>query len=216
MYKGIIFDLDGTIADTLKSIAVSANRVLKECGLEPRPIDEYRYYAGDGADTLIRRSLSAAGDLDGVNFNRAYKKYGEIFEKDCTFEVKVFDGMMEALKQIKGKGIKLGVLTNKPHDRAVTVVGVLFGNEIFDIVIGQQEGLAKKPDPTGAILMAEKLGIDPRDCMYVGDTDVDMETGKRAGMYTVGVLWGFREKQELLDHKADVLIERPGELLGLL
>lgn len=215
MYKAAIFDLDGTIADTIESIAVSSNEVLKLCGLQPRPVEEYNYYAGDGADTLIRRALAAAGDKKGINFEMAYTKYQEIFEKDCTFKVKIFDGMKETLDYMKSLGMKLAVVTNKPHLRAITVVETLYGQGYFEFIIGQQSGIKKKPDPEGTLLAASKLGVKPLECIYVGDTNVDMQTGNAAGMFTIGVLWGFRERQELIDNKAHALAESPKELIDL-
>ncbi|ROR31389.1 phosphoglycolate phosphatase [Mobilisporobacter senegalensis] len=216
MYKAAIFDLDGTIADTVISIAVACNKALVKCGLMERPIEEYNYYAGDGVDTLVKRALYAAGDKEYIHYDTALVLYKEIFEEYCTYEVKAYDDMKETLEYMKSKGMKLAVLTNKPHDRAVTVVESLYGKDLFDYILGQQEGIAKKPDPEGALLVASKLSVNPLECIYVGDTNVDMQTGNASGMYTVGVLWGFRDRKELEENHAHVIIKNPRELKELI
>lgn len=216
MYKAAIFDLDGTIADTVVSIAVACNKVLALCGLEERPVKEYNYYAGDGVDTLIRRALIAAGDTKCIHYEKALPLYQKIFEEYCTYEVKVFDDMKETLNQMKSLGIKLAVLTNKPHNRAITVVESLYGKGYFDYILGQQQGIGKKPDPEGAFVVASKLLVEPSECIYVGDTNVDMQTGNAAKMFTIGVLWGFRDRQELEDNHAHAIVQKPKELMELI
>ena len=211
----MIFDLDGTLADTVESISVAGNKALAVCGLEPQPIESYKYFAGDGADTLIHRALAAAGDEKGVWFEKAYAEYKLFFEKDCTYKVRAFEGIPEALQEAKKRGIFLAVVSNKPHARTLDVVQKLFGNALFDVVIGQREGIAKKPNPVGVLEAAKQFGVKPEECMYIGDTNVDMETGHRAGVFTVGVVWGFRDREELEANKADYIVEEPKELLAL-
>lgn len=213
MYKGMIFDLDGTLADTVESIAVAGNKALKACGLKEQPIESYKYFAGDGADTLIYRALAAAGDKEGSCFEKAYEEYKLFFQKDCTYKVVPFDGIREMLREVKERGIKIAVVSNKPHERTLEVVDKLFGKDFFDMVVGQREGIAKKPDPAGALEAAGAFGLKPEECMYIGDTNVDMETGHRAGMFTVGVLWGFRDKAELEASHADWIVDEPAGLL---
>lgn len=215
MYKGMIFDLDGTLVDSIESIGTAGNKALEACGLKPQPIESYKYFAGDGADTLIRRALAATGDTEGKWFEKAYEEYKTIFKKDCTYKVKPFEGIPELLKEAKARGIKLSVVSNKPHERTVEVIDKLFGKGIFDTVVGQREGIAKKPDPIGALEAAKSFGLKPEECMYIGDTNVDMETGHRAGMFTVGVLWGFRDRAELEANHADAIVAEPKELLEL-
>lgn len=216
MIKAVMFDLDGTIADTLESIAYSANKTLIACGLEARPVEEYKYYAGDGADVLIMRALIAASSCKEqaeALFDKAMGIYKEVFVDACMYKVKPFDGIVEMLDKLKRQEIKIGVLTNKPHARGVDVVTELFCEGYFDCVRGQKEGVPKKPNPSGARLMLEEFGVLPEECLYVGDTNVDMQTGKNTGMFTVGVLWGFRDREELVKNNADAIIEHPLELL---
>lgn len=216
MYKAAIFDLDGTVADTIASIAVACNKTLEDCGYAPILTEQYKYFAGDGADTLVERILLAAGDSGLVHFKKAYESYQAFFEKDCTYQVSVFPGMREALDRMKRDKIKLAVLTNKPHERAVQVLDYLFGEHYFDRVLGAGAGYPKKPDPAGALMIAEEFGAKPGECLYVGDTNVDMQTGRNAGMFTVGVLWGFRSKEELEQNHAQALVQRPKELTELI
>lgn len=216
MYKVCIFDLDGTLADTLVSIAYNANRALEAFGLQTHPIQKYRYFAGDGADELIRRSLRESGDENLEHYTQVREIYREFFRKDCLYQVKPFDGMVETLKIIKKQGVKIAVLSNKPHENSIKVVETLFGEGFFDYIQGQQEGIPRKPSPVGALHIAEIFGVQPYECLYFGDTNTDMHTGKSAGMKTVGVTWGFREKKELEESGADLLIDHPSEIAELI
>lgn len=213
--KACIFDLDGTLCNTLDSMAISANQVIGTFGYMPLPVDNFRYYAGDGARTLVERVLRDAGDIEMVHLEEAFKAYSDIFNRDCTYKVTVYDGILDALKELKRMGLKLAVLSNKPHVQTVKVIHQLFGDDVFDWVQGQQEGIQKKPDPSGAFAITKAFGVMPEECMYIGDTNVDMMTGNRAGMFTVGVLWGFRTREELLENNAHALAENPMDLIQL-
>lgn len=216
MIKACIFDLDGTLADTVESLAYSVNYTLQTLGLKELPVNNFKFYAGDGARMLVRRSLIDAGDKACACFDQAWNIYTGFFKDNCTYKVKPFDGMKEALEQMKKRNIKIAVLSNKPHGQTMEVVAELFGSGFFDIIMGQKDGIPKKPDPTAAWMITEDFGLSPQECMYVGDTNVDMQTGNRAGMYTVGVLWGFRDREELEENHAQRIIGHPLELVGLL
>ena len=211
--KACIFDLDGTLADTLESMSVSANQVIKTLGYAPLPRENFRYYAGDGAKTLIERVLRDAGDKKLEHFEEVYRAYSEIFDKDCTYKVIVFDGMRETLEKLKTMGIKLAVLSNKPHAQTKKVISSLFGDDLFDWVQGQQEGIPRKPDPYAAIQIAEKFGVKPEECVYIGDSEVDVATGTAARMKTLGVTWGFRSVEQLKEAGATILLDRPVQIL---
>ncbi len=212
MIKACIFDLDGTLADTLESMAVACNEALIQAGFKALPVDNYKYYAGDGAKTLVERALKDAGDVNLEKFAPVYQSYSDKFKVDCTYKVKVYDGIFFMLEALKKRGIKTAVLSNKPHERVLDVIGKLFGQEIFDHVQGQQDSIPKKPDPAGALMTAKILGVTPQECMYFGDTNVDMQTGNRAGMYTVGVLWGFRTQKELEENRAHHILSAPSQI----
>lgn len=210
--KAVIFDLDGTLLDTIKSIELCGNKALKEYGYEPIPREKYCYFAGDGAKELVCRMLRERGDEELKDLDKVYEKYCEFFQTDCLYQVDPYEGIPELLEKMKEAGMKMAVLSNKPHGRTVDVIEKFFGKGYFDWVQGQKDGLPKKPSPKGALEIVEKWRMDPKDCLYVGDTDTDMKTGKSAGMYTVGVLWGFRNRKELEENGADVIIEKPKEL----
>lgn len=213
MKKLAIFDLDGTLIDSISSIAYACNQALTQNNLVPRTIKEYKYFAGDGALELVKRAVYASGDVNYEKLETVYNTYNNIFTKDCTKYVTIFDDINELLNQLKQKNIKLAILSNKPHERTLDVVYKFFGNDVFDFVLGYKTEETKKPSPYGALLIANHFNIQPQHCVYIGDTDTDIKTGVSAGMFTVGVTWGFRTKQELIDNKADGIAEKPLQLL---
>lgn len=213
MKKAVIFDLDGTLTNTLKSLWKSTNMALATAGLPPHEIDSYKYFAGNGAKELIRKSLIADGDTELVHFDSVMEAYNRIFEEYCMYEVKPYDGIRELLKALKEKGLHLAVNSNKPQPRTVDVVEEIFGKDTFDLLVGQCEERRRKPAPDGVNYILEQLHLDKEDVLYIGDTCTDMQTGKSAGVFTVGALWGFRDRQELVENHADAIIEKPLELL---
>lgn len=214
MYQLVIFDLDGTLVDTVESMAAAGNRALEECGYMKRNVEEYKYFAGDGYFELVKRALYAAGDIEYTNYEKAVSLYQKYFKETCTYHITAYEGITTMLYNIKKKGLKVAVLTNKPHDRAISVLDSIFGKEFFELIVGQQEGLRRKPNPEGAFLITKQLKVDPSECIYVGDTNVDMRTGKAAGMFTIGVLWGFRDRMELESYNPNAIICKPEEILG--
>ena len=213
MKKAVIFDLDGTLTNTLKSLWKSTNMALATAGLPPHEIDSYKYFAGNGAKELIRKSLIADGDTELVHFDSVMEAYNRIFEEYCMYEVKPYDGIPELLKALKEKGLHLAVNSNKPQPRTVDVVEEIFGKDTFDLLVGQCEERRRKPAPDGENYILEQLHLNKEDVLYIGDTCTDMQTGKSAGVFTVGALWGFRDRQELVENHADAIIEKPLELL---
>ena len=216
MMKAVIFDLDGTLSNSLESIAYSANLSLKALGMNTYETERYKRFVGDGADELIKRMLIHNGDTACQRYDELRAKYREYFSEYCMYQVRPYEGLPEVLLELKKRGVMLAVLSNKPHRQAVEVVEALFGKDLFAMIQGQSRELQRKPSPEGAFYIARKLGVEPSECVYVGDTDTDMKTGTAAGMYTVGVLWGFREKQELIDNHADKIIAEPKELLDIM
>lgn len=214
MFKACIFDLDGTVADTLESIAHVGNQVLEHFGLAAQPVDDYKYFAGDGGNVLMERCFQAAGG-DRKDLKEAQQMYRDVFAADPLYRVKPFTGIPELLREMKSRGMKLAILSNKPHEAVVPAIRGLFGEDLFDAVQGQQPEIPRKPDPAGAWAIASRFGVKPEECLYVGDTNTDMRTGKSAGMYTVGVLWGFRTREELEKTGADCVIARPQQLLKI-
>jgi len=215
-FKACIFDLDGTLADTVESIAYSANLALKSVGLNPLGISRYNYFAGDGADKLVQRALKAAGDDSLTLYEDVYCTYKKIFKDNSMYNVSAYNGVKKVLEQLKKRKIRIAVLSNKPHRQAVEVTEALFGKGYFDYIQGQSEDTPKKPNPDGACFIAKTFDVRCEECIYIGDTNVDMQTGNNAGMYTVGVLWGFRTREELEMNNAHAIVSQPEELLNLL
>jgi len=215
MKRLIIFDLDGTVGDTLSSLAYTANLCLEKLGLPPSPEENFNFYAGDGARIMLERCLLDVGDKKGEHLEEFLSLYREAFKTGCTYHVKSYPGLPETLARLKEYGMLLAVCTNKAQPYAEAVIHRIYGDSLFDMIVGEQEGIPRKPDPTGVLYIAEKLGATPEECVYVGDSDTDMQTGKNADMYTVGVTWGFRSRSELEAYKPDWIIDTPGQLMEL-
>lgn len=216
MIKAAIFDLDGTIGDTVESIAYSANLALEELGYPKLAVERFRYYAGDGVNELVRRCLRDLGDEEGKGFAALQSTYRKYFSEYCMYHVKPYDGICEMLEELKKRNIRIAVLSNKPHAQSAHVVESLFGKGYFDGIQGQTETVRRKPAPDGAFALAEAFGVKTEECLYVGDTNTDMQTGNAAHMHPVGVLWGFRDKAELVENGCEFLIEKPMELIQVL
>lgn len=211
--KACIFDLDGTLTNTLESMTYSVNLTLEEMGLSKITKDQCRLFVGNGARVLIEKSLKAAGDTDASRIEEGMEIYGRIFDQNCTYHVTPYEGIPEMLKALKDKGIQLAVLSNKPDRQTVKVVKAIFGEELFDYAQGQKEGIRRKPEPDGVWYLMEQMHVSKEECLYIGDSEVDAATGRNAGLKTIGVLWGFRDRKTLETAEVDDLIDRPDELL---
>lgn len=212
MSKACIFDLDGTIGNTLDSMVYSVNLTLREMGLPEISREQCQEFVGNGARVLMEKALEAAGDAKASRIEEGMQVYGRIFDENCTYHVTPCEGVPEMLQELKRRGIRLGVLSNKPHRQAVKAVHAIYGEELFDWVQGQKEEIPRKPDPAGVFCVADKLGAEPKDCLYVGDSEVDVVTGRNAGMKTIAVTWGFRTKEELITAGAQYMIDKAEEL----
>ena len=205
--------LDGTLTNTLESMTYSVNLTLKEMGLSQITKDQCRMFVGNGARVLIEESLKVSGDPKASRIEEGMKIYGRIFDQNCTYHVTPYEGIPEMLKALKDRGIHLAVLSNKPDRQTVKVVKEIFGDNIFDYAQGQKDGIRRKPAPDGVWYLMEQMQVSKEECLYIGDSEVDAATGKNAGLKTIGVLWGFRDRKTLETAGADHLIERPEELL---
>lgn len=217
MYRACIFDLDGTLANTLASIAGFGNQALAACGYPAIAVDAYRELVGNGANRLMRNMLDAVaanryGEEDVVRLRTVYDT---LYENDCMRLVSAYPGIKELLQQLNQEGIPLAVFSNKPHNVTTKIVRTLFGDRVFSCCYGQREGVPRKPAPDGALLIAKELSAPPEECLYIGDTNTDMITGAAAGMDTAGALWGFRSREELAANRAVYLVERPMDILPL-
>ena len=178
--------------------------------------DQCRSFVGDGARCLMERALRASGDTELKRIEEGMEVYSRIFGENCMYHVCPYDGIVQMLDSLKKKGIKIAVFSNKPHLQAIDVVESTFGKGYFDHIQGQSEEFPKKPDPKGLLWILDKLGVSPEEGIYIGDSDVDMKTGKAAGMFTVGAEWGFRTKELLVETGADATIAHAEELLNYL
>ena len=215
MYRICIFDLDGTLTDTLESITYSVNATLKELGLEQITHIQCKEFVGSGARHLIEQSLKVAGDPDASLIEKAMETYRLVFNKYCTYQVMPYDGIVDMLQELKKEGMQLAVLSNKPHVQTKNVVDTFFEEDMFVRVYGQREGLPRKPDPAVVHMILEDLGIGEDECLYIGDSDIDMMTGCAAGVATVGVTWGFRTKEVLIRHGATYIVGKPEEIISI-
>lgn len=232
MKRAVIFDLDGTLANTLESIAYCTNRALEDHGFCKIPAERFKKFVGNGARMQLTRVLREAGDEEGKeilpeadadgfytrpsHLEQVLVSYMEYFQEGCMYRVEPYEGIPALLKELQKRGILSAVLSNKPHANTGKVIEALFGKNCFALVLGQKESLKKKPAPDGIWEIMKELELDRSEILYVGDSSVDMDTGKAAQVETIGVEWGFRDREELLAHGADGLIQRPEELLNYL
>lgn len=213
-FKAVLFDLDGTLLDTLDDLADSMNAVLKDLGFPGHEVDAYRYYVGDGMEVLCQRVLPD-GHRDPVMINKCLVGMREEYGKRWKNKTRPYDGMHQTLDSLKEQGIKTAVLSNKPDGMTRLTVEQLLSKWKFDVILGERPGIPRKPDPAGALEIAQHLNTSPDQTVYLGDTGIDMKTATAAGMYPVGALWGFRTREELLENGAAMLIAEPTELLTL-
>lgn len=211
--KACIFDLDGTLTDTLESIAYSVNKSLEEMNLPAISDKQCKSFVGNGARYLMEHALDAAGDVGASRIDEAMEVYGRVFGANCTYRVTPYNGIPELLKTLKERDIKLAVLSNKPHGQTVDVVQTIFGKDVFDQIQGQTDSIPRKPDPAGIYHLLEKMGASKKECLYIGDSEVDIATGIAAGVRSVGVEWGFRSRQVLAEAGAREIIQTPEQIL---
>ena len=215
-YKAAIFDLDGTLIDSLADLADSANEMLAGYGFPLHTIDEYRYFVGNGSRKLIERCLPEDKAKDKDFVDEALARYKACYDKNLVHKTKCYAGIDEMLTALQEKNIPLGICTNKHQSAADEVCQKLLAKHSFVEIIGDRPGLPRKPDPKKVLAIAAKMGVKPEEVAYFGDTSVDMETAVNAGFLPVGVTWGFRPREELIETGAKVLLDNPMELFAQL
>ncbi len=215
-FQAAVFDLDGTLLDTLDDLAHSMNRVLESRGLPVHPVDRYRYFVGDGANMLVKRVLPEDRAGDENFFALCLADFLEDYGKNWDSRTRLYPGTAEMLDSLSEMHFRLAVLSNKPDAFTRLCVERHLKRWRFQAVLGERPSVRRKPAPDGALEIAERFGIDPGRCIYLGDTSIDMKTAKGAGMFPVGVLWGFRDEKELSEAGARLLIKRPSDLMGFL
>ena len=214
-FKAAVFDLDGTLLDTLEDIADSMNSVLLKHDHPIHDIEPYKYFVGNGFRNLVIRTLPENIRSDSY-VDACYLEVREEYAKRWNNKTKPYPGISEMLDGLSSKGLMLSVLSNKSDDFAKLMINQLLPRWKFHPVYGERSGIPKKPDPAAAIEIAGMLGVKPNECLYLGDTGIDMITASSAGMFAVGCLWGFRKADELLANGANVLVSEPLEVLRLI
>ena len=212
-YKAVIFDLDGTLVNSLDDIADSVNAMLEGYGFPTHEIEKYRHFVGNGSQKLMERTLPEDKAASAEFVKDALAKYKEIYDVHLLEKTRPYTGINELLSALKKYRIPVAICTNKHMEAATKIVNILFEKDLFQEVLGDRPGHPKKPDPATPLEIAKNLGVQPEEVAYLGDSSVDMQTAVRAGFLPVGVLWGFRDKEELIANGAKVLLEKPQELL---
>ena len=213
MKKTVIFDLDGTLLDSIEDIASSMNKVLESLQLPTHKIEDYKHFVGGGVDILVENALSNQSKEIKDEVTKRFKvEYdGKLHSKTLPY-----DGIYELLDELKKLDINLAVLSNKPHEFTVSYVNHFFKNYNFKEIHGQKKDVPKKPDPKAALDIVKCLDSSCENTYFIGDTKIDMQTAKSANMTAIGVLWGFRDEKELRDFGADFIVSNPLEILKII
>lgn len=213
MKHAVIFDLDGTLLNTLGDLRAATNHALEVRGLPPHSMEEIRQFIGNGIRLLICRAMpegTPEAEIDAALDD--FKAYYAAHIHDRTVP---YDGIPQLLTALRKRGIKVAVLSNKIDSASQQLIEYFFPGKT-DVVFGEHVGVPRKPDPTSCRMVMQRLGVQPEQVLYVGDSGTDMQTAKNAGLYAVGVTWGFRSKEVLLEYGADVLVHRPEQILQIL
>ncbi len=213
--RGVIFDMDGTLLDTIGDIAASMNEALSTLGMPVHPLEDYRDFVGDGIETLARRALPAE-HRDGETVRLAVSEMRSRYAGMWSRTTRPFPGVPEMLDELAGRGVRMSVLSNKLDEFTKAMANHFFPRVRFTAVRGLGPDMPRKPDPRGALWCAETMGVHPSRCVFVGDSVIDMETGRRAQMLPIGVLWGYQDRERLMGAGAWALAQEPGELVGFL
>jgi phosphoglycolate phosphatase len=211
----VIFDLDGTLLNTLKDLSDCHNRVLVSQGFPPHPNSSYKYFIGDGARKCVERSLPEAARTEQI-INRCVKLQAQDYANNWHVATEEYEGTTSLLKELSEHKIKIGVLSNKDHHFTELCIHHFFPNITFDVIQGHASGVPHKPDPSGALKIAAAMRLDSRDIVLLGDSAMDMMTAVAANMRGIGALWGFRAETELVKAGAAAVIDAPLQLLDLI
>jgi phosphoglycolate phosphatase len=211
--KAIIFDLDGTLIDSLEDIAVCMNQVLKELNLPTHKIDDYKYFVGGGISILVENALDK--NTSDETKELVTEKFKIVYDQKLHAKTLPYDGIYDLLDELKRLDFKIGILSNKPHEFTIAYAKNLFSKYDMKEVHGQKSHIAKKPDPIAAIQIAQSFDVPCEEVYFVGDTMVDMQTAVNAKMIGIGVLWGFRDEEELMSNGATFVVKHPLDILDI-
>ena len=213
--EAIIFDLDGTLLNTLDDLADANNQALTEMGFPTHPVESYKYHIGNGVRLLLERTLPE-GHRDDATVEKGVEMMKAAYNKCWDNKTRPYEGIAEMLDELTRRGVRMAILSNKPHAYTSVIVDKLLANWDFEEVWGVSDAVAPKPDPAGINSLVEKMGVATENLLYLGDTATDMETATGADIFAVGVLWGFRQADELTQSGANVLLSKPSELLDVM
>lgn len=212
-YLGIIFDLDGTLVDSLEDLTQAMNHGLASLGLRPHDAEAYRQMIGDG---VVRFAQRAIGPENQDRVDELLKSMTAYYYAHCLDNTHPYEGMAEVVRVLHDRGVRLSVLTNKNHSPSVKIVESLFGAGVFDPIIGMQPGRQKKPNPASVFEILEAWALEPREVLFVGDSDVDIQTARAAGLDVAGASWGFRSREVLKAAGAQIIIDKPEDLMDVI
>lgn len=211
-YKAVIFDLDGTLLDSLEDIADTVNTILDSFGFPVHHKEVYKKFVGDGIQVLAERSFPL-GECTDANVKRFVSLMRSEYAKRWHNKSRLYDGIPGLLADLVSNDMPIAILSNKPHEFTVQVVAHFLADWSFTHVYGAQAGIPKKPEPSSLLHVVREIGCAPHECIYLGDSDVDMQTAKRAGVCGIGALWGFRDRAELDANGAVAIVESPSDVL---
>ncbi|MGI6158180.1 MAG: HAD family hydrolase [Saccharofermentanales bacterium] len=210
-----LFDLDGTLLYTLPSIVASCNAMLERLRLAPLSMDQVREFVGSGSRVLVERAMRAHGITEGERIEHAYRTYTDLFKEGSRHHVAPYPGIIEMLDDLHNAGIKLGVITNKDHDLTPGVLATSFDLSRFDVILGTRPNVPLKPDPASTLEALDQMGCDAKASFFIGDSVIDVDTGRNAGMQTVSATWGYRSSRVLAAAHPDFFADAPEDVTAI-
>lgn len=216
MIKLCVFDLDGTLLNTLPALNKIINLCLKDLGLGEITKEQTKLFVGRAYKNFVDKAIAYFNMTNKIDKEKAYNIYNTYFNLYKTEGVSVYDGILELLRNLKQRDIKIAVLSNKSQLGVEANIKKYFGDEIFDYIYGERKGIRIKPNADALLAIINECGVKKDEVFFIGDTDVDMQTGKNAGVCSIGVLWGFRDRKELLENDAKYIVEKPQDILNLI
>jgi phosphoglycolate phosphatase len=214
-FRAVLFDLDGTLLDTVDDLADSANAIFERAGFPQHPVSAYKIFVGEGLRRFIERALPPDA-LDEETILRMMDEMREEYGRRFADKTRPYDGVGDMLDRLAELGVRASVYSNKPEVYTKKLVEKLLPRRDFEIVMGARDGMPRKPDPAGAVEIASRMGLGPSEFLYLGDTSIDMHTALAAGMFAVGALWGFRDEAELREAGAQEIVKTPLDVIPLL